>query len=99
MTDWWGAEIASWFVATLSLFGIVIALETYKGISLPNWPLGITLNSLISILATIDQSAMMKPIVESMSQLKGLWFVRKEKILAFQAFDDASRGPIGSLLL
>lgn len=43
--------------------------------------------------------AMMKPIVECISQLKWLWFVRKERLLGFQAFDDASRGPTGSLVL
>lgn len=42
---------------------------------------------------------MMKPIVECISQLKWLWFVRKERISGFQAFDDASRGPTGCLAL
>lgn len=34
-----------------------------------------------------------------MSQLKWLWFVRKQKLTEFGAFDNASRGPTGSLLL
>lgn len=42
---------------------------------------------------------MMKPIIECISQLKWLWFIRKQKISGFQVFDDASRGPTGCLLL
>lgn len=42
---------------------------------------------------------MMTPVVECISQLKWLWFVRKQKLVDFQAFDDASRGPTGSLIL
>jgi len=87
ITDWWGMELACWFLAALSLIGIVIALESHKNRPLPEWPLGITLNSLISILATMGQMAMMNPIVEAISQLKWLWFVRKERISGFQAFD------------
>lgn len=43
--------------------------------------------------------AMMKPVVECISQLKWLWFVRKQKLSVFQMLDDASRGPTGSLFL
>lgn len=42
---------------------------------------------------------MMNPVVECISQLKWLWFVRKQKLIDIQAFDDASRGPTGSLIL
>jgi len=58
----------------------------------------ITLNSFVSIFATIGQMAIMKPMAECISQLKWLWFSGKEKLLGFQALDDASRGPTGSLL-
>lgn len=78
---------------------VVIVLENYKDEPLPDWPFGITLNALISILATIAQMAMMKPVIECLSQLKWLWFVRRRNLLHFQALEDASRGPAGSLML
>lgn len=53
----------------------------------------------ISILATLGQMAMMTPVVECINQLKWLWYVKGEKLAGFQAFDDASRGPTGSLFL
>lgn len=99
VTDWWGAEIACWIIASISLIAIVIVLESHKSKPLPEWPFQITINSLISVFATIGQMAMMKPVVECISQLKWLWLVRKEKLAHFQIFDDASRGPTGSLLL
>lgn len=67
--------------------------------ALPQWPFSITINSLISVFATISQMAMMMPVVECISQLKWLWFVRKQKLADFDAFDEASRGPTGSLML
>lgn len=42
---------------------------------------------------------MMKPVVECISQLKWIWFFRKEKLMDFGLFNDASRGPTGSLYL
>lgn len=99
VTDWWGAEIFCWIIAALSLLSIVIVLESHKNQPVPKWPFKITINALISILATISQMCMTKPIVECINQLKWLWFVRKQKLLDFQAFDNASRGPTGSLML
>lgn len=99
ITDWWGLELACWSIAVLSLIAIVIILESHKNKPLPEYGLGITLNSLIAIFATISQMAMMKPIAECISQLKWLWFIRKQKLGRFQTFDDASRGLIGSLFL
>jgi len=42
----------------------------------------------------------MIPIGAAIGQLKWIWFAQKERPLAdFQTFDEASRGPIGSLKL
>lgn len=73
--DWWGIELVCWFVAALSLVAIVIGLESHKNQPIPKWHFGITLNSYISIFATIGQMAMMKPVVECIGQLK--WLVSR----------------------
>lgn len=72
IVNWWGVEIACWIIAALSLGAIVLVLENYKNQPMPEWHFGITLNSYISIFATIGQMAMMKPVVECISQLKWL---------------------------
>lgn len=75
-------------------------LRMYNGQPLPTWPYFITLNSLLQVFATIGQMAMMSPVVECISQLKWIWFIRKsQRLTEFDAFDDASRGPTGSLIL
>lgn len=98
-TNWWGIELACSVIAALSLAAIVIVLECYKGHPIPEWSFGITINSLVSIFATIGQMAMMKPVSECISQLKWTYFIQKQKLSKLQTFDDASRGPIGSLIL
>lgn len=98
-TDWWGIELACSAIAALSLAAIVIVLESHRGQPMPEWRFGITINSLLSIFATIGQMSMMKPVAECISQLKWLWFIRKQKLSGLQIFDNASRGPIGSLIL
>lgn len=87
-------------ISAASLCATYATLEYHKGKTLSEWSFLITLNSLLSIFATVGQMAMMKPVVECLSQLKWLWFIRKSRRLNnFQSFDDASRGPTGSLAL
>lgn len=59
-----------------------------------------TLNSLLALLTTVAKAGLMIPIGAAIGQLKWIWFAQKERPLAdFQTFDEASRGPIGSLKL
>lgn len=87
ITDWWGMELISWVVAALSITAIFVSLETTKNKPLPKWPFNITLNALISIFATVGQMAMMKPVVECISQLKWLWFFRSKRLALLQDFE------------
>lgn len=100
LTDGWGVELLSWTVSVLCLFAIFVVLESHRGKPLPEWPFSITVNSLVSVFSTGAQMAMMEPIVQCISQLKWLWFFQKpQRLTEFQNFDDASRGPTGSLIL
>lgn len=98
-TDWWGSEVTSWLFGALSIGAIIITLNIHNGRPLPDWPFGITLNALISIFATIGEMAMMRPVTECISQLKWLWFRKRRPLNEFEAFDEASRGRLGSLRL
>ena len=100
ITDWWMLEILSWLSAAWALAMITLTLALYHGKPLPHWPSGITMNFLLSVLSQIGQWGLMGSVAKTLGQLKWLWFARpKRPLMDFVAFDEASRGAWGSLLL
>jgi hypothetical protein len=81
--------------------GIVIMLYVYKDKRIPDWIFGLTLNAYISVLSKIASAALLLPVSEALGQLKWSWFNKgnSKKMWDFEIFDNASRGPWGSLLL
>lgn len=71
----------------------------YSGKPLPEWQYGLTLNSVISILATFAKASLVLPVAEALGQLKWFWFRRSRTLDDFAAFDEAVRGPYGSAFL
>jgi hypothetical protein len=79
---------------------IVALLRSYDEKPQPELPLSLTLNALLQLLITLAQFSFTMPLVQSMSQLKWLWFVSEPRqLLTFQAYDDACRGGVGSAKL
>ena len=100
ITDWWVPEILSWLLAAWALGMIVLTLGLLHDKPLPQWPSGITVNALISVLSQIGQWGLMGSVAGTLGQLKWLWFARLNRsLMDFVAFDEASKGPWGSLLL
>ena len=100
ITNWWTLEILSWFSAAWAFGMIVLTLGLLHDKPLPQWPSGITVNSLISVLSQIGQWGLMGSVATALGQLKWLWFTRpKRPLMDFVAFDEASKGPWGSFLL
>ena len=95
----WFKEVLAWLVSACFTIGLVYTLRRFQGHSIPSYPYHITLNTIIALLSTMARLFMMKPLVEALSQLKWLWFVRKRQLTHFTAFDEASRGPWGSFKL
>ncbi|KAF2654709.1 hypothetical protein K491DRAFT_716834 [Lophiostoma macrostomum CBS 122681] len=96
----WSLEIISWSVSAVCMAGIIGVLFVYKDKRIPNWPLGLTLNAYISVLSKIASAGLLLPVSEALGQLKWSWFNKgSKKIWDFEIFDNASRGPWGSLLL
>ncbi|KAL2006985.1 hypothetical protein VTN00DRAFT_8423 [Thermoascus crustaceus] len=94
----WLLEILSLVIGLLALVAIIVVLLEYNGQPLPDWPFGITMNSLISVFAKVLGIGLMMPIAEVISQAKWIWFTERPRRLAdFEAFDSASRGSFGSL--
>ena len=97
----WLLEIISWSLSAACMAGIIIVLFVYKNKRIPSWPLGLTLNAYISVLAKVASAALLLPVSEALGQLKWSWFNKgnSKKMWDFEIFDNASRGPWGSLLL
>lgn len=96
----WLAEILALTFSASCLVAIIIVLKVYERKSIPQIPFGLTLNAIISILATGSKSSLLLAVAGAISQLKWCWFTSKSRDLGdIQEFDDASRGPWGSLTL
>lgn len=95
----WSWEIVSCVIAAGSLVGIFVVLYEFDGKSTPDWPYGITLNALISVLVTVMKAAMAFPITEALSQLKWSWFNEGNKLSDLALLDSASRGAVGALVV
>lgn len=93
------------FAAAISLAcftSIVGVLIAYRDKSLSSWnaAFGITLNTLVATLSTLSKTALLVPVASCLSQLKWIHIVTASRTLnEVQVFDDASRGPWGSLTL
>ncbi|KAI0102719.1 hypothetical protein GGR51DRAFT_526750 [Nemania sp. FL0031] len=100
-SDTWLWEILS-IVLSGVCFALTLALlKIYDQRAPPQIIYGITLNALISILTTFSKSALLVVVAGAISQLKWRWFqnMNGRSILDTQLFDDASRGPWGSVVL
>ena len=95
--DHWLHEILGLTLSVVAIVAIIIVLKRFDGQPLPDWPEGITLNALISVLSTISKATMIAVIASCISQLKWLWFQRPRSLKDFDCFDDASRGPWGAI--
>jgi hypothetical protein len=54
----------------MSAVAIVTVLIVLDGRILPVWPLGLTLNGLLSVLSSTAKSALLLPTAEAVGQLK-----------------------------
>ncbi|MCJ1252085.1 hypothetical protein MMC30_009323 [Trapelia coarctata] len=99
-TDTWILEYASLALAIAALASIGIVLFVYRERNQSDWKFSISLNTVLSVLATIMKGTMMLPVGSCLGQLKWAWYYREKRALQnFQVFDEASRGPWGSTRL
>ena len=95
----WVWEAASYLLALAALVAIIVTLKTQDRKPLPKWPRLITINSLVSVFTSILKASMIMPIAEGIGELKWLWFSQPRLLNDMDHFDEASRGPEGSLKL
>ncbi|KAH7396717.1 hypothetical protein DE146DRAFT_614403 [Phaeosphaeria sp. MPI-PUGE-AT-0046c] len=100
----WLLEIISWLFSAVCMAAVIGVLIYLKDKPLSSWLLAektpLTLNAFISILSKMAGAALLLPVSEALGQLKWSWFLEHSKQMwDFEIFDNASRGPWGSMLL
>ncbi|KAF6806478.1 hypothetical protein CSOJ01_08826 [Colletotrichum sojae] len=97
---WW-LELACLLLSALLFAAIVVILQQLDQRDLPNWPLGITLNTLLAFLTAATKACFMIPVSTAISQTQWVWFSqgKPKPLYDLHLFDQASRGALGSLVL
>lgn len=95
---WW-REFVFWVISVIALGGLILVLKKYDNQPLPSWPSQITLNTIVALLSTVARATLLEPVVQSLSQYKWIWFQKKRPLKDYAAWDEASRGALGSLSL
>lgn len=98
---WW-PEIVAMLFSVVFMVTIAAVLFAFNRKPLASWnlPWQITPNTLISVLMTLCKFTMLMTVAECLGQLKWIYFQQKPHPLSHsQVFDDANRGPWGSLFL
>jgi hypothetical protein len=100
----WLLEIVSLAISAICMCVIIGVLFDLQDRTLTTWQLarhGISLNTFVATLSRIAAAALLLPVSEALGQLKWNWFFEgnSKKMWDFEIFDNASRGPWGSLQL
>ncbi|KAH8173784.1 hypothetical protein LIA77_05203 [Sarocladium implicatum] len=96
----WATELVWCLLGIILLMALVMVLSTFNNKPLPDLPLSLTLNTIVAILATAIRAVTVFLIGQGISQAKWNQFVGIEKpLLNLHVYDEASRGPWGSLIM
>ena len=87
--------------SAVCFIAICVLLKVYDNQIRPKMSYDISLNAIVSVLATACKSCLAFVVREAIGQLKGVWFqdANPRQLLGMQAFDSSSRGPLGSLAI
>lgn len=96
----WLFEICALLVSLCAMDLLVVLLAHANGRPLNEWRFFVSFNAIISILAAIARAPVGFAIASCLGQAKWNWYKKRpDSLLAFEKFEDASRGPVGSLWL
>lgn len=94
----WKLEIGGCIAALLSLFAILSTLFPHANNPLPQWPLNVSINTLLSIYAVVFKVSIASVLSTCIAQLQWTWFSTARPLGDLIGYNDASRGAWGSLL-
>jgi hypothetical protein len=87
-------------VSLCSFIVAIAVIASQNGKPLDTWRFAAPINAVLSTLGTISRSTLAYAISASIGQQKWNWFLaRKDRLSTFTRFDEASRGPLGSIKL
>lgn len=96
VNDYWVWEALFCTGSLIALMAVIVLLRLYDGKSLPEWPYGITINSVLSWITQILTSCIVGAAAPCLSQSKWIHFSTGYRPLAeMDTYDWASRGPLG----
>ncbi|KAI8629548.1 hypothetical protein F5Y19DRAFT_484909 [Xylariaceae sp. FL1651] len=96
----WTWEYISMALSASAIIALVALLARIDDLRLSHWKAPIPLNAIVSILAAISRASLGFAISSCLAQAKWNWFrKRSDSLIAFDRFDEASRGPWGSFWL
>ncbi|KAH8892561.1 hypothetical protein GQ53DRAFT_822764 [Thozetella sp. PMI_491] len=98
LTMWW-LEILASFLAVAAFFAIVGTLYPHQDLPAPDWPYGLSINTMIAIYIATMKVALITIISQGLGQLKWLWFTEPRCLSDIEVFDNASRGFFGAFRL
>lgn len=94
----WYLEIGAVILSFLALAAAIIVLRYEDGKAITQYTFYLSLNTVVSILGTIAKSSLAFALAACMGQGKWNWYrSRRSELVGFQRFDEASRGPWGSI--
>ncbi len=97
--DTWVIELFMVGISLCCLTTVIVILMLADGITIRDWS-GFTLNTLVSILSTASKAAATLTLSSSVSQWCWIIFLtQRRRLIDFEAFDNASRGPLGCIEL
>ncbi|KAJ5593446.1 hypothetical protein N7537_010350 [Penicillium hordei] len=98
--DTWLFEIIAICFSVACFIAIFCILWVYDQTPTPKFSHGLTLNTIVSVLATASKSSLIFVVGQSIGQLRWIWFQKGPKPLShLQDYDSASRGPWGSCFI
>lgn len=96
----WGTELFAVSVSLASIIAIIAVLYHENGKPLTVWKFALTLNTIIAALGTLSRTTLAFALSSCVGQQKWNWLRRKtDHLVAFERFDEASRGPWGATRL
>ena len=93
----WKFEIFSMVTSVAALLAIIVVLFKFDGKSMNTWKAALRPNTVVSALSTLSKASMMMVVGQGLGQLKWTYFQRQpRRLMDFDIFDSASKGPLGS---
>ncbi|KAK4161682.1 hypothetical protein QBC43DRAFT_216943 [Cladorrhinum sp. PSN259] len=95
---WWLESLACLLVVSM-LVAVVVTIRPYHEKPLPKWPYNLSINTLVAIYFVTLKTALAFVLSQLLGQLKWASYERPQPLHRLAQYDDASRGPWGSLTL